>query len=220
MNGAFLLAAADTTAAKLDLVKVFQGAPTIYTILLALSLFACILCLYSVLTLRERSMIPAEFSKTVRQQLGEGRYDAAIKSCTASSALSAHIIASGLSARAHGPQAMVEAMSDEGRRLATSLWHRLSLLNDIAVISPMLGLLGTVLGMFFAFYDTTRTEESLTTIFDGLGIAIGTTVAGLIVAILALAFYTVLKFRVIRVVNALEDESKAIAQLIQQRAGA
>lgn len=36
-----------------------------------------------------------------------------------------------------------------------------ALLNEIAVIAPMIGLLGTVLGLFFAFYDTNRTSKSL-----------------------------------------------------------
>lgn len=215
-----LLAAADQAAAKLDLAKVFSGAPTIYTILMALSLFACVLCIYSLLTLREKTVLPEAFSKEIRQQLSEGRYEAALKRCKEAQHIGAQIVGTGISAKTQGGQAVAEAMNNEGRRLASALWQRISLLNDIAVIAPMFGLLGTVLGMFFAFYDTSQTEESLSTIFDGLGIAIGTTVAGLIVAILALAFYTVLKFRVINVVNAVEDESQEFARLIQQGAEA
>ncbi len=127
---------------------------------------------------------------------------------------SSQIIASGISARKHGSQVMMEAMQSEGRRAATTLWQRISLLNDVTVVAPMFGLLGTVIGMFFAFYDSNRTTESLTAIFDGLGIAIGTTVAGLIVAILAMVFYTTLRFRVTTLLNAVENESLSLVSLI------
>ena len=90
-----------------------------------------------------------------------------------------------------------------------------SLLNEVAVIAPMLGLLGTVLGLFFAFYDSNRTTESIASIFDGLGIAVGTTVVGLIVAILAMIFYTTLKFRVVNLLNTIENESMALATLVE-----
>ena len=54
----------------------------------------------------------------------------------------------------------------------------------------MIGLLGTVLGMFYAFYDLNRSMESISALFDGLGVSVGTTVGGLIVAILALMYST------------------------------
>jgi biopolymer transport protein ExbB/TolQ len=75
----------------------------------------------------------------------------------------------------------------------------------------MLGLLGTVTGMFYAFYDLNRSMESLSTLFDGLGISVGTTVAGLIVAILAMLSYTFLKYRLIRSMTAVENEAMQLA---------
>ena len=108
-------------------------------------------------------------------------------------------------------------MQAEGRRCGMNLWQRISLLNDVAVIAPMLGLLGTVLGMFYAFYDNNQTPESIATIFDGLGIAIGTTVAGLIVAILAMVFHTTLKFRLVKLLNVIEDQALNLGNLIQTK---
>lgn len=128
--------------------------------------------------------------------------------------MASSIIASGIKTRHQGPQLVMQAMLLEGKRKGCVLWQRISILNEIAVIAPMLGLLGTVLGLFFAFYDVNQTTDAFSTVFDGLGIAIGTTVVGLIVAILAMIYYTTLKFRVISLLNTIENESFALAALI------
>ena len=81
----------------------------------------------------------------------------------------------------------------------------------------MLGLLGTVLGMFYAFYDINRSIESITTLFDGLGVSVGTTVAGLVVAILALILHSITKYRLVKVLAHVENEAQAIATIIDDR---
>lgn len=206
--------AVSSGVATLDLTKVFHGSPIIYSVLLSLSIFAFVLWLYSAITLRMGDMLPVPFLHQLRQQLSEGRVEAALQTCKQDDSFSAGIIASGLAARRRGIDGMIEALQSEGRRRGAALWQRIGLLNDVAIIAPMLGLLGTVLGMFFAFYDTNRTDESLTAIFDGLGIAIGTTVAGLVVAILAMVFFATLKFRVITLLGHIENEALELLQLV------
>lgn len=198
----------------LDLFEIFHAAPVIYTILILLSVTSFILWLYSFITLRLSDMMPKEFTNEIRGLLAEQRFEAALTTCKQDENFSSSIIASGIASRNHGPQVMMEAMQSEGRRRGNSLWQRISLLSDVAVIAPMLGLLGTVLGLFFAFYDANRTPESIATIFDGLGIAVGTTVTGLIVAILAMIFYTTLKFRVVNLLNSIENEAMGLVNMI------
>jgi biopolymer transport protein ExbB len=160
-------------------------------------------------------MIPIDFTQHIRELLRERKYDAALASCQKAKHFTGSVIASGLLSREHGHQVMVEAMHTEGKRCGVTLWQRISLINDVAMISPMLGLLGTVLGLFYAFYDVNRTPDTLAAIFDGLGIAVGTTVAGLIVAILAMIFSATLKFRVVHLLNSLENETFALGSLIE-----
>jgi biopolymer transport protein ExbB len=112
---------------------------------------------------------------------------------------------------------MIDAMKSEGKRTSASLWQRLSLLNDVVLIAPMLGLLGTVIGMFYAFYDVNRSIESINALFDGLGIAVGTTVVGLIVAILAMVFYTTLKYQLVRTISRVENEALVLFPLIDSQ---
>ena len=107
--------------------------------------------------------------------------------------------------------------SDEDRhfRMTISYWQKINLLNDIAIIAPMLGLLGTVLGMFYAFYDLNRSAESISALFDGLGISVGTTVGGLVVAILALMFHAITKYRLTRQLTYVEARAEALAHTIK-----
>lgn len=200
---------------NLDLVKVFKGAPIIYSVLMLLSFLAFVIWLYSFFTLKLSDMMPSSFIHQIREQLTERRFDAALITCQQDPNFSSNVIACGIAARKHGPQVMMEAMQAEGKRCSNTLWQRISILNDIAVIAPMLGLLGTVLGMFYAFYDANRSQESFTTIFDGLGIAMGTTVLGLFVAIGAMIFYTTLKYRVVKLLNCIENEALSLGSLIE-----
>lgn len=208
----------ENSKSSFDLVKVFQSCPIIYALLLVMSLASCIIWLYSLLTLRISEMMPSDFVTSLRKLLLEHRYETAIIKCHQDNNFSSSIIVAGITARKHGPQVMMEIMRSEGRRCGSILWQRIALLNEIAAIAPMLGLLGTVLGLFFAFYDTNRSTESITALFDGLGIAVGTTVVGLVVAIIAMIFYTMLKFRVVKLLNAVENESLSLVNVISSDA--
>ncbi len=148
--------------------------------------------------IKRQESISEGFLQEVRDKLVTQQFQEASDLCKKKQTLFSRILSAGLIYRKYGLQAMLEGMKSEGKRSTVSSWQRLSLLQDIAVIAPMLGLLGTVLGMFYAFYDVNRSIESINALFDGLGISVGTTVMGLTVAILAMIFHTTLKYRVIR----------------------
>jgi biopolymer transport protein ExbB/TolQ len=168
---------------KIDLYQVFSSAPIIYSILCFLSISAVMLWLYAFLISRTSVLMPKSrpslFSKMLQV---------------------------GIEHRHLGYQTMLEIMKAEGKRHAAPFWQKVALLNDIAIIAPMIGLLGTVTGMFYAFYDLNRSMETIGALFDGLGISVGTTVAGLIVSIFAMIFYTLLKYRLIRQMHRVETE--------------
>jgi len=210
------LSQASEASHQLNLGLVFRASPVIYSILLLLSVGALSLWLYSLFTLKEEDLLPTEFTHHVRELLAQGQFEQALSYCQENHNFCASIVASGIAARRHGPQVMMDVVQSEGRRQGNSLWQRITLLNEVAVVAPMLGLLGTVLGLFFAFYDGSQSPESLAAIFDGLGVAVGTTVAGLIVAIMAMIFYTTLKFRVLGLLNSVENEAVGLINLIEQ----
>ncbi len=198
----------------IDLGQVFAGSPTIYTVLFCLSIASIAIWGYALLSLRTPQLIPAEPIKEIREKLKNKNYDEALLICEKNPSILFQMMSTGILVRKQGQKTMLELMTLEGRRVSNKLWQKIALLNDIAVIAPMLGLLGTVLGMFYAFYDLNRSMESISALFDGLGISVGTTVGGLVVAILALAFHAITKYRLTRQLSVIESEAHSLANLI------
>lgn len=202
---------------SLDLVKVFASSPLIYSALLLLSVAGMGIWLYGLFTFRPKDVVPVQFVDEVHGLLKAGQFQQVTELCYRRSDLLASLLIAGLRARHQGASVMLDSMKSEGKRQSAPLWQRLSLLNDIALVAPMLGLLGTVIGMFYAFYDVNRSIESINALFDGLGIAVGTTVMGLLVAISSMVFATSLKYRLVRGLSQVENEALRLSTLIESR---
>lgn len=198
-----------------DLMEVFSGSPTIYTVLLSLSVASLGVLLYTFSLLRSSNLLSAQEFSEIQQKLKEKEYNQALALCQERKTLLSKMIASGIEARIYGREHVLESIRLEGKRAASTIWQKISLLSDIAMIAPMLGLLGTVMGMFYAFYDLNRSMESISALFDGLGISVGTTVAGLVVAILAMIFHSMTKYRLGKQFSLVESHAEALANCIE-----
>lgn len=201
----------------IDWKAVFAGSPMIYSLLGLLSFAAVGISIYSAIQLNVLLRTSENVHNVLQSKLLSNHFDDVQQLCAQSDSFLCRMLQSGLSARKQGPQVLWEAMRQEGKRISISFWHRLSLLNDIAMIAPMIGLLGTVVGMFYAFYDINRSTESVRNLFDGLGISIGTTVSGLVVAVLAMALHAIGKYRLTRSLATVEQEALNMARLIDNR---
>lgn len=204
----------ETFTTTLDVKEIFFASPAIYSVLIVLSIAAVSIWIYCLLTFREKNNMSIQVIKDVKTYLLNKEFEKAINYCNCQGNLFASIIASALNVRVHGPQFVADTMKSEGQRFTTKYWQKINLLNDVVVVAPMLGLLGTVVGMFYAFYDVNRSIDSISALFDGLGIAVGTTVVGLIVAILAMIFHATLKYRLVKMLNTVENEAFALCPLI------
>jgi len=201
----------------IDFKKVYASSPMIYTLLGLMSIGSMAVWLYTLATFRPKEIMPDNFCKEIRELLGHAKYEHAKTFCEKKPNFLSSLISTGLATRNLGAQVMIDSMKAEGKRISTPFWQRLSLLNDIAIVAPMIGLLGTVIGMFYAFYDVNRSIESISALFDGLGISVGTTVVGLIVAILAMLFATTLKYRLVKTLTFVENEALTLSTLIQPK---
>jgi biopolymer transport protein ExbB len=197
--------------------QVFSGSPIIYSLLLTLSMVALFIGLYSQIHLHNLAKLSEGLVKTLRHRLTSNQYDEALAICIEEDNLFCKMLASGISVRKYGLQQMSETMKSEGKRATVKFWQKLSLLNDIAIIAPMIGLLGTVLGMFYAFYDVNRSLASISSLFDGLGISVGTTLAGLSVAIFALILHSLARYRLVKRLAYVERETEIFATLIDTK---
>jgi biopolymer transport protein ExbB len=201
----------------IDMEQVFYGSPFIYSLLLAMSVGALCIWSFMLLSLRTSEVLPETPLQLLREKLTNHQYDEALALCEGKKSFFFKMIATGISTRDRGPTAMLDLMKAEGRRATNNFWQKIALLNDVAIIAPMLGLLGTVLGMFYAFYDLNRSMESISALFDGLGISVGTTLAGLAVSIVAMVFYSMTKYRLMKQLTLVENEAQAVANLIDAK---
>ncbi len=204
-------------AIEVNLEQAFAGSPYIYTLLGLMSVTAIGIWSYSLLSLNSYGKPSQMFVKTLQNKLMSNQFDEALSLCSLHENVFSKMVATGIHSRRHGLPIMVESMKAEGKRASVHFWQRIGLLNDIAILAPMLGLLGTVLGMFYAFYDINRSIESISTLFDGLGVSVGTTVAGISVAILALILHSTAKYRLVRTLAYVENEGMSLATLIDDR---
>lgn len=202
---------------QINLRQVFSGSPIIYSILFLLSISSVCIWLYSMFTVRSVEFLPNALIKDLRAKLVSNQFDEALDICVKQKHFFCKMLASGILARKYGLNIMIDTMKAEGKRSTIPFWQRIGLLNEIAIIAPMLGLLGTVLGMFYAFYDLNRSIQSIGLLFDGLGVSVGTTVGGLIVAILAMILHSLAKYRLVRTLASIENEAQNFAALIDTR---
>jgi len=205
-----------TDTLQISFQQVFSNSPFIYSLLLGMSFTSIAICLYIILRVREQTAVCHKFSKEIRHKFLENNFKDASTLCSTHQNWLSKIVLSGLSCKKYGLNAVLENMKSEGKRATISSWQQLGILQDIAIISPMLGLLGTVIGLFYAFYDLNRSFDSISHLLDGLGISVGTTVAGICVAILSMILHSMTKFRLVRSLAKIEVEASSLAYLIDE----
>ena len=162
---------------------------------LMLPLFACSIIAIGIIaerfwSLQTKHISPPELITQIWQwhhheQVDESR----IRALQANSPLG-QILASGLITRDSAREITKESIEDVGRHVTVSLEKNLNTLGTIAAIAPLLGLLGTVIGMIKVFaVITTEGVGNPETLAGGISEALITTATGLVVAIPSLIFY-------------------------------
>ena len=185
-------------------------------VIIALSALAMFLVLFFLFTFRNSVIAPKRFLNEVDDAANDGDIDAMQAACeTSQSAASKVIAAAAEHMKASGQfdyTAVRDAVEDEGSRQANILWQRLQYLMDIAVISPMVGLLGTVLGMLdsFAGMETELGAVKPVTVSQGVSKALITTAGGLMVGIAAMILYALFRGQVNKLVTTIEESCSDI----------
>jgi biopolymer transport protein ExbB len=126
------------------------------------------------------------------------------------------ILAAGLANSKHGREIMKECIEEAAARVIHELERYLNALGTIAGVAPLLGLLGTVLGMidiFSAFMGSNMANAAV--LAGGIAKALITTAAGLFVAIPALFFHRFLQRRIDELVVGMEQEAIKLVEVVQ-----
>lgn len=194
-------------------------------VLAALSVICIANVIYLFVTLRSGVTVPRAVFNDLMDKIRNGQYEEARKVCDYKPSPFSHIAMAALEYVKAVPDAdpvmLNAAIEGEGARQATKLQGSTQWLLDIAAIAPMVGLLGTVLGMLGAFHAVGSTVASAKPVMlaEGVALAIITTIAGLIVAIPAMAFYAWFRRSAARQVANLEcASSELLTAIISQRA--
>ena len=199
------------------MMMVEQGGPILWTIM-GLAFIAIVLSVYLLLTVSARREAPRSLVKRARTQIRGGDLRGAWQMCKERDELLAHVLEAGLKMAGHDRYVIQEAMESEGERGATALWQKISWLNNIATIAPLLGLLGTVWGMmqgFSAIALDSAQVKGLTLAYS-VAEAMITTAGGLVLAIPAMAIYFYLRGRVIKIIAEIEGQASEFVELISE----
>lgn len=188
--------------------------------LILASIVAAAIFLERLWTLQSRRVLPGELTekvwRLVEQQQIQDKHIAALQQ---NSPLG-KILAAGLANRNRERPILREAIEDTGRHVVHELDRFIGALGTIASLSPLMGLLGTVLGMIRTFNSiTTAGIGDPAALAGGIAEALITTAAGLTVAIPALIGYKYLRGRVQQLVVQMEKEAMKLVQAIETREG-
>lgn len=177
---------------------------TLLGLLLLLSLAALALAVEQFASLRMAKLVPEGLGARVRKQLEAGDLAAARRAC-ADGGMLGDVLATAVDeaselAAVTAPTwpAVEKAMEESADSYAARLARPLDYLALIGNLAPMVGLLGTVVGMIFAFREVAETQGAATAaqLASGIYEALVTTVGGLMIAIPSLGAHTVLRNRV------------------------
>jgi len=128
------------------------------------------------------------------------------------------ILASGLSNQSLERDIMKERIEETGRQVVHELERYVNTLGTISVITPLLGLLGTVVGMIKVFNAiTAQGVGNPTVLAGGIGEALITTAAGLTVAIPSIIFYRFFRGKIDELVVYMEQEAIKMVELLHRR---
>lgn len=172
------------------------------------------------LTISKASVSDKNFMNNIREYIHAGRLDAAVTLCRSTDSPNARMIEKGLSRIGKPLNDINAAIENIGKLEVSKLEKGVAGLATIAGAAPMLGFLGTVIGMIRAFYDMSMAGNNIDIALLSSGIyqAMITTVGGLVVGILAFIFYNILVSRIEKVVYMLEAKATEFMDVLHEPA--
>ncbi|MBD5265314.1 MAG: MotA/TolQ/ExbB proton channel family protein [Bacteroides sp.] len=160
------------------------------------------------------------FMKRIRDYIMEGDIENAVNLCKRTDTPYARLILKGVNRIGRPMNDVLVAIENTGNIEVANLAKGFSWLSTTAAGAPMLGFLGTVVGMIEAFFALANagTSANITVLSSGIYQALVTTVAGLVVGIAALFAYNFLVSRVNRIMNSLEAKTMEFMDLLNEPA--
>ncbi len=210
----------DQMAVPMTLWQTLKAGGGVMVVIGLLSVIALAIVVYDAMMLNVNKLAPQGLFNDVMRKLETRDFGSAKTLCRQeNNTIISKIVLAGLDRRNPLDDTAREAMESTARIELTNLWQNINYLSDIVAVAPLLGLLGTVLGMIQAFRAVPLQSASIKTTLLAAGIskAMVTTASGLIVAIPALIAYSYFRGQVQQVTNMIEIYSTDLIKAIQNR---
>ena len=192
----------------------------IMAILGLLSLISIYIFIGRYLAISRSSREDKNFMNMIRDNIHEGRIESAIVLCQREDTPIARLIMKGLTRIGKPLNDITAAIENVGNLEVARLEKNIVAISTIASTAPMLGFLGTVIGMIIAFYDMSMAGNNIDIqlLSSGIYQAMITTVGGLIVGIIAYVMYNILVAKIESLVFILEARASDFMDLLNEPA--
>ena len=203
-----------------ELIEFLKRGGLLMVPILAFSVVALMVFIERAWSLRSPRVIPRDFLELVRRKVGAGRSAEALTLCEGNRSALSTVAAAGLRHAGRPREVVKEAFEEVGRIEVTHLGRFVEVLGTIAAVAPLLGLLGTVVGMidvFRAVVDEASRQAGPVnpgTLANGIWAALLTTAAGLSVAIPTFLGYKFLLARVDQLAIEMEEITLDLLDLL------
>lgn len=183
---------------EMTLLQLVQKGGFVGYAIILLSIVALGLVIEYALSIQKAKLAPPQDVGQIRKYVKENRFDALQKLHHDRPSFLSQVVTAGIAETRFGYQAMIKAMEDASEAVTARLSRKIEHLNIIANIAPMLGLLGTVIGMLRSFNEISHISGAIEPrqLAGGIFEALITTCMGLIVAIPSLYFFAIFRNRV------------------------
>jgi len=195
----------------------FKGGPVMIPIII-LSLIAVYIFIERYFVIRKLTNEDVNFINKIKDFIHDGKIESAQTLCQSIDTPIARMIEKGIQRIGRPLNDINTAIENVGRLEIFKLEKGLPTLATVAGAAPMIGFLGTVMGMIIAFYDMSNAGSNINValLSNGIYTAMVTTVAGLIVGIIAYFAYNILVAKVEKIVNQLEARTSEFMDLLNE----
>ncbi len=195
----------------------FKGGPVMIPIII-LSLIAVYIFIERYFVIRKLTNEDVNFIDRIKDFIHDGKIESAQTLCQSIDTPIARMIEKGIQRIGRPLNDINAAIENVGRLEIFKLEKGLPTLATVAGAAPMIGFLGTVMGMIIAFYDMSNAGSNINValLSNGIYTAMVTTVAGLIVGIIAYFAYNILVAKVEKIVNQLEARTSEFMDLLNE----
>ncbi|EZH72533.1 biopolymer transporter ExbB [Aquimarina atlantica] len=196
------------------------GAIVIISILFVLLFVAVYIYFERIFAIKAASKYDESFMDKIRDSVVNGKIEAAKILCAQTNNPIARLTEKGISRIGHSLEDINKAIENAGRLEVYKLEKNVSILATVAGAAPMIGFLGTVIGMILAFHNLASSSGTadMGVLAEGIYTAMTTTVGGLVVGIVAYIGYNHLVVRTDKVIHSMEANAVDFLDLLNEPA--